>query len=282
MEASPIVSHLSGKSRFDDIYEQPDPRPYFRRLAPLQYEIPHHAQPVFRRSVEECRARSTGRPDVTVLDICCSYGINAALLNHDLTLADLYTHYTRPAATHLTAAELIHSDKEFYAARRRDDAVAVVGLDVSAPAIKYAVAVGLLDHAYAENLERRPPSAALRRAVSRVGLLTLTGGGSYITERTFGAVLACTRSPAQVAAFVLRSIPYGRIAAVLASHGLHTAVDRSRTYPQRLFTGPEEQRMALADVVRAGLDPSGREASGRYHAVLYESRPAPEEPAEAG
>ncbi len=38
-----------GKSRFDDIYDRPDPRAYFQRLAPLEYEIPHHAQPVFRQ-----------------------------------------------------------------------------------------------------------------------------------------------------------------------------------------------------------------------------------------
>ncbi|EST36825.1 hypothetical protein [Streptomyces roseochromogenus] len=42
-----------GKARFDDIYDRPDPRAYFRRLAPLEYEIPHHAQPVFRQAATE-------------------------------------------------------------------------------------------------------------------------------------------------------------------------------------------------------------------------------------
>lgn len=38
---SPGPSHSSpGKTRFDEIYDAPDPRAYFRRLAPLEYEIP--------------------------------------------------------------------------------------------------------------------------------------------------------------------------------------------------------------------------------------------------
>jgi hypothetical protein len=35
-------------------------------------------------------------PPATVLDICCSYGINAALLNHHVTLEELYDRYTSP------------------------------------------------------------------------------------------------------------------------------------------------------------------------------------------
>ncbi|WP_223772781.1 hypothetical protein [Streptomyces sp. 135] len=131
----------SGKTRFDDIYDQPDPRAYFRTLAPYEYEIPHHAQAVFRRT-RELRSRMPGdEGPVTVLDVCCSYGINAALLNHDLTLADLYAHYTSAA---LTPQELIECDKEFYATRRRPDATPMIGLDAAANATRYALDAGLL------------------------------------------------------------------------------------------------------------------------------------------
>ncbi|MEU2564484.1 hypothetical protein ABZ626_34905 [Streptomyces longispororuber] len=274
--SGPAMSEMAGKTRFDDIYDRPDPRAYFRRLAPFAYEIPQHAQGVFRRTLAE-RERSAppgpGAERITVLDLCCSYGINAALLNHDLTLDDLYAHYTGEEAGRLTVSELLDRDKEFYAARRRADAVRVVGVDTSAEATAYALAVGLLDEAYAENLERVPPSPGLVRALGRVGLLTVTGGVGYVSHRTFDALLAHVRLPLWVSAFVLRTVPYDRIAECLAAHGLTTTTDPERLYPQRLFTGPEEQRDAVARVLAAGDDPTGLEAAGRYYTRLYASRP---------
>ncbi|MEU1147640.1 hypothetical protein ACFYO9_18060 [Streptomyces sp. NPDC005863] len=263
----------SGKTRFDDIYDRPDPRAYFRTLAPYAYEIPQHAQAVFRRTRDLRARQAADEGPVTVLDVCCSYGINAALLNHDLTLADLYAHYTSEEAAALTPHELVERDKEFYASRRRPDATPVIGLDMAANATRYALDAGLLDEAYAENLERHPPSEGLRRAVARTGLITVTGGIGYISERTFDALLGCARRPLWVSAFVLRTVPYQRIADTLAAHGLTTVTDTSRTYAQRLFTSPEERRDAVRQVILAGEDPTEYEAEGRYHTRLHESRP---------
>ncbi|MBV7697468.1 hypothetical protein [Streptomyces sp. TRM70350] len=263
-----------GKSRFDDIYDRPDPRTYFRRLAPLEYEIPHHAQPVFRQVAAERAAFDDGRPHrPAVLDVCCSYGINAALLNHDVTLAEMYERYTLPACQTMSTTELAAWDKEFYAERRRPDAGPVFGLDVAAPAVHYALEAGLLDAAFTDDLEQGSPSPRLNRALAEVGLITLTGGGSYITARTFTALLDGARRPVWVSAFVLRTVSYHPIVRTLAAHGLSTTVDVSRTYPQRLFTGERERQYAIAAVRALGGDPTGREENGRFHCLRYESRP---------
>ncbi|MEU9012311.1 hypothetical protein AB0D12_21610 [Streptomyces sp. NPDC048479] len=269
------TSATPGKTRFDDIYNQPDPRAYFRRLAPLEYEIPHQAQDIFRRTrADRAAVSGTGGP-VTVLDLCCSYGINAALLNHDLTLAELYAHYTGAEAAALTPAELIERDKEFYASRRRADASPVIGLDAADRAVDYALAVGLLDEAYAENLEERPIGPHLRRAVADTGLITVTGGIGYITRRTFESLLESARSPVWVTAFVLRTVPYQPVISSLADYGLVTETDPSQTYPQRLFSDPAEKRNAIEQVLLLGHDPAGLEADGRYYTQLYQSRPRP-------
>ncbi|MDF3299639.1 hypothetical protein [Streptomyces tropicalis] len=269
-----------GKSRFDDIYCGPDPRAYFRRLAPLEYEIPHHAQPVFRQAATERAALDEGSTHgPAVLDVCCSYGINAALLNHDVTLAEMCERYTSPGSRTLSTAELRASDKAFYAARRRPDPVPVFGLDVSAPAVQYALEVGLLDAAFTDDLEQGSPSPRLRSALADVGLITLTGGGSYVTVRTFTALLTGARRPVWVDAFVLRTVSYQPIARTLAVHGLTTTVDVSRTYPQRLFTDEREQRYAIAAVRALGGDPTAHEENGRFYTLHYESRPdAPRQP----
>ncbi|MFB6812383.1 hypothetical protein [Streptomyces sp. NPDC056387] len=81
----------AGMTSFDDVYGLPDPRGHFGRLGPYGYQTPGHAQPVFRALAGELPPERRA-----VLDLCCSYGIDAALLNHDLTLDDLYAHYTSP------------------------------------------------------------------------------------------------------------------------------------------------------------------------------------------
>lgn len=266
-----------GKSRFEDVYGRPDPRAYFRRLAPLEYEIPHHAQPLFRQAAAERSALDDGRPrPPAVLDLCCSYGINAALLNHDITLAEMYDRYTSPALRSMPTAELAERDKEFYAGRRRPDAVPVLGLDVAAPAVRYAVEAGLLEAGFTDDLEQGPPGPALTRALADVGLITLTGGGSYITARTFTALLDGAERPVWLSAFVLRTVSFRPVVQALAAHGLRTTVDASRTYPQRRFTDERERRYAITAVRALGLDPAGREETGRFHTLHYESRPGGE------
>ncbi|MFC0844531.1 hypothetical protein ACFH04_12565 [Streptomyces noboritoensis] len=262
-----------GMTRFDDAYDQPDPRAYFRALRPWGYETPHHAQRVFRRLVA---ARTTYEVEpVTVLDLCCSYGVNAALLQHDLTLDDLYARYTSARAAALTTAELTERDRSFYAARRRG-AVCVIGLDRAANAVSYARAVGLLAAGFAEDLEAAPPSRALLRAVRHTRLITVTGGASFLSARTFAPLLASIEVPVWVAAFVLRTGSYRAIAHSLAAYGLVTEKLVAPTFPQRRFTDERERRYAVDAVTAAGEDPRGKEGEGAFHTALYLSRPAAE------
>ncbi|MFE0047017.1 hypothetical protein [Streptomyces albireticuli] len=265
----------AGMTSFDEIYDRPDPRGYFQALGPWEYQTPHHAQDVFRRLAAAC-----GGPAATVVDLCCSYGANAALLNHDVTLADLYARYTSAAAAGLTTAELIEADRAFYAERRRSGASRTVGLDIAANAVRYARAVGLLDAGFAVNLETTPPDPELRRELRGTRLLTVTGGASFLTGRSLGAVLDHADGPVWVAAFVLRTYPYRPVASALAARGLRTEKLTTRTFPQRRFTGPDEQRYAVEAVAAAREDPRGRETEGWFHTALYVSRPTAEAEAE--
>ncbi|MGW7427761.1 hypothetical protein ACWGJB_48965 [Streptomyces sp. NPDC054813] len=258
---------------FDHIYDQPDPRAYFRVLGSLEYQTPHHGQNIFRRALAACEQTASAAEPARVLDICCSYGINAALLNHHVTLDDLYDHYTSPQATALTTADLIEWDRDYYAARRRHDAVRVIGIDIAANAISYARAVGLLEDGFAENLETAAPSSALCRALLNARLITITGGATFLSPRTFQAVLAHVQGPVWVAAFVLRTCSYASIAAYLTSHGLVTESTTTHTFAQRRFTDADERQHAIAAVTAAGEDPGGKEACGYFHTSLHLSRP---------
>ncbi|MFI6766296.1 hypothetical protein [Streptomyces sp. NPDC050355] len=265
-----------GKADFEAIYNCPDPRRYFSTLQPLDYQIPHHGQAVFRAVTEILQRHRSDRPPLNVVDLCCSYGVNAALLNHRLSLSDLYGRYTRYRPDVPTTRQLIEADRTFFATRRRDEAVRVTGLDAAENAVDYAKAVGLLDHGFAENLEIDEPSPALRRALAGTDLITVTGGVGYITARTFGRLFDCMSSPPWVAAFVLREVSYRPVSALLARAGLVTEKLTTRTFRQRRFADGDERRAAFEALAGRGLSVAGKEADGYYHADLYLSRPAAE------
>lgn len=262
-----------GKADFDDIYDRPDPRAFYATLRSLSYEIPARAQPVFAGLVRH-RRETTDRADTTVADLCTSYAVNPALMNHDITLTDVYDHYADLADAEPDV--LREQDRAWYAERRCLDPVHVVGLDLASPALTYACDVGLLDEAVGENLEEVEPSMTTRAALADVDVVTVTGGIGYVTERTLGRVLDCsTTEPAPwFAGFALRWVGMDAIAERLAVDGLLLRRATEESFPQRRFADDQERTYVLAELERQGIDPEGREAEGRYHADLWVGLPA--------
>ena len=91
--AAPAIKPGSRKSNFSDTYDRPTPETYYRALHSLDYKTPELARPFIRRCLDMIRKTLRGRP-VRVIDLCCGYGVNAALLNHDVDMDDLYDRYT--------------------------------------------------------------------------------------------------------------------------------------------------------------------------------------------
>ncbi|MGE7384577.1 hypothetical protein ACQKM2_03605 [Streptomyces sp. NPDC004126] len=254
---------------FDEVYSLPDARGYFSALRPYEYQSPHHAQRLFKGLLEEL-----GPGPHTVLDLCCSYGVNAALLTCAVTLDELYERYTSPAVARLGTDELIGLDRAFYAERRLPGAVRVVGVDASRPAVDYALAAGLLAEGYAENLETEgaEPSKGLLRAAAGASLITVTGGSSFLTPRTYGPLAAASDGRAAVASAVVRHHDYGPVAAALRSYGL-TDRRSQATYRHRRFTDEAERARVVAAVLARGEDPAGRESEGWIHTWMHIARP---------
>ena len=276
--SNPYAQHNERiKANFDAVYDLPDPRGYFAVLGALDYRAPEHGQRVFSALLEAMQANGE-RPKV--LDVCSSYGINAALLKHDLTLDDLYARYTSPSLAGLSREDLVADDAAFYRSRARAFAPEVSGTDAAANAVHYALEVGLLDDGSAENLEENEPTEALRRAARGSRLVTITGGVGYVWTRTFERVLQCIMDAPNggdapwIAAFAVRFVDYAPVADALSRRGLITERVSLRTFAQRRFEGAAEQEHVLRQLAAAGIDPVGKEETGWYHAYLYLSRPA--------
>jgi len=262
------------KANFDEIYKQEDPRAYFSVLGALDYMIPDLAEPIIRQLVA-AKARATGRAPI-VLDIGCSYGINAALHRFPLTFNTLRSRYAARQMASVPSEDLARLDRSFYASWPEIGQARFLGLDVSEPAISYSRHVGLLDGGIAANLEEDPLSPEEAEVVRPADMLLSTGCVGYVTEKTYRRVLDALDTHPWVVSFVLRLFPYDRMAAALESYGLVTERLAGATFVQRRFRDVEEFQRSLAALAERGVDTEGFESEGRFQAELFVSRPAAE------
>ena len=264
------------KSNLDEIYNQRDPRAYCGRLGKLDYVIPDVAKPIFRKLISEVRKRH-GDP-VHILDLGCSYGINAALLKYDLTIADLYEHWEDRELADMPPEEIAKRDVQYFATLDEVDKVKVFGLDQAESAVEYGQNVGLLDVGHAVNLETEALTTQVKEDLRPVDLVVSTGCVGYVTEKTFERLLpAVSQDHAPwIANFVLRFFPFTQIEETLNHSGYVTEKLEGHTFVQRRFESESERDQMLDQLRKQGIEPTSAEVDGHLLAELYLSRPADE------
>lgn len=264
------------KENLDYIYDQPDPRAYFRELDKLDYAIPDTAKPIFQKLIGHLRQHRDNT--IYVLDLGCSYGVNAAILKHDLSMDELYEHWGQNKLADATSEEVVAYDRQFYAATDDPEDIEVIGLDQSENAIAFALESGLLDEGLVANLETEPLSTLAKKTLAQVDLVTSTGCVGYLTEKSFDRILPAV-SEGQIpwiANFVLRLFPFDAIEKSLDKWGYVTEKLEGQTFFQRQFASDDEQDQVLEQLHDQGVDPTGKETEGHFLAEFYLSRPMKE------
>ncbi len=259
------------KANFDDIYTMDDPRAYFSVLGALDYMIPDVAEPMLRQLLT-ARGQSDGTEPL-VLDVGCSYGINAAVHRFPLNFDTLRRRYARREIAALSSEELARLDRNYFAAWPDTGLARFIGLDISAPAIRYAKSVGLLDDGIAADLETGFLSPEQAAIVGRANVILATGSVGYVTEKTYRKLLGAMDRPPWIVSFVLRMFPYDRLIAAFAERGLVTEKLAGATFVQRRFRDVEEFERSLATLLERGIDTEGFESEGLFQADLFVSRP---------
>jgi carnitine O-acetyltransferase len=262
----------TGKISFDHIYTQPDPRAYFSALRELNYCIPQLAKPYFMKLIQEYR-ESQRIQAPNILDIGCSYGVNAALLRCDATMDELYEHYCGLDARTQDRSTLLARDQNLVRSRNRLEDTRFVGFDSSCSAISYALSAGFIDGAIHADLERHDPTEQQREQLATIDIVISTGCIGYVSETTISRVAGAhgERKP-WMAHFVLRMFPYEPVAESLAGLGYET-VHVDGVFKQRRFASSEEKSLVLDTLSSAGVDPRGLEVDGWLYSQLYISRP---------
>ncbi len=259
------------KANFDEIYTMDDPRAYFSVLGALDYMIPDVAEPVLRQ-IFAAKAQVDG-VDPLVLDVGCSYGINAAVHRFPLNFDTLRRRYARREIAALGSEEMARLDRNYFASWPDTGLARFIGLDMSAPAIRYAKSVGLLEDGVAADLEHEflsPESAAI---VGRADIILATGSVGYVTEKTSRKLLGAMDRTPWIVSFVLRMFPYDRLSAVFEERGLVTEKLAGAIFVQRRFCDANEFERSLATLHQRGIDTEGFESEGLFQAELLVSRP---------
>ena len=264
------------KANMDHIYDQPDPRAYFRELKKLNYAIPDTAKPIFQRLIAHLQDRQDD--PVHVLDLGSSYGVNAALLKHDLSMAELYEYWGQKALVDATAGEVVDHGRDFFDGLDTQEDISVMGLDQAESAIAFGEKTGLLDDGLAVNLESESVPEVAEENLARVDLVTSTGCVGYMTEKSFEGLLpAVTQGGLPwIGNFVLRMFPFDPIEETLSDWGYVTEKFEGRTFDQRRFASTDEQGEVLEQLCEQGIDPIGKESEGHLLAEFFLSRPVDE------
>ncbi|WP_019545902.1 hypothetical protein [Streptomyces sulphureus] len=262
----------TGKVSLDHIYDRPDPVEFFRVLRELDYCVPQSAKPYFAKLLTEHREAHPGSVP-QVLDLGCGYGVNAAILQFDTTMDELYDRYTAPD-TPTGRPRLLSRDRDFTRARQPAEQTRFVGLDTAGGALAYAVEAGFLHDAVHADLESHDPTPQQRAALAGADLVISTGCLGYVTERTLARVVRAQgehRPP--MAHFVLRMFPFAPVEQALDELGYRTT-RLPGVFRQRRFASPREQEQMLDTMTAAGVSPDGLETEGWLYAELFLSRAA--------
>lgn len=259
---------------FDDTYNQPDCRAYYRMLRRLGYSNHAHAVPVFRAVLAEL-ARLRGLSAPRVLDFASSYGIVTALMKHEVSADAFLDRYEDAALAALAPDALARADRDWLATLpERHFGTRFAGLDVAENAVAWGRDTGLFDQAFAEDLQHHAPSDALAGWLAETDLIVECGSVAHLMPEALDKLLTAARSrrPWLVTSPV-RGNERSQAFAVMADHGLIVETLGLAPFPHRRFDSPAEQARAIAIARASGHDPTGFETTGAFFAQVWLARP---------
>lgn len=257
---------------FDDTYNQPDCRSYYRMLRRLGYSNHAHAVPVFRAVLAElARVRQLETP--SVFDFASSYGIVSALMKYNLSADAFLQRYDDPALDDLDARGMAAADRAWLSSvPRRSPAARFSGLDVAENAVTYACEIGLFEAAFAEDIQSGAPSDALLERLSGVDLVVECGSVAHLMPGALDRLLRAGSRTPWVVTSPVRGNERREAFDVLRAHD-YTVEALSAPFPHRRFESADEQARAIAIARAAGHETDGLETTGAFFAQVWLARP---------
>lgn len=261
---------------FDETYNRPDARPYYRMLWQLGYRNHANAVPVFRAVLDEI-TRMRGLTAPHVFDFASSYGIVTALMKHEISAQDFLGRYDDPALDGFDASGMIAADRSWLDGKpRRAPAARFSALDVAANAVTYGKATGLFEQGFIEDLQATAPSPALSSCLADVDLIAECGSVAHLIPRALDRILHAAKKRPWIVTSPVRGNERAETFAVMRAHGLVVEDLGLPPFVHRRFKTADEQARAIAIAQAAGHDTSNFEETGAFFAQVYLARPPDE------
>ncbi|TCM48345.1 hypothetical protein C8J36_11445 [Rhizobium sp. PP-F2F-G48] len=259
------------KHDFTPTYNNRWPDRYLRAHRQLDYIIPQQAKSVFEPLIERCmQARQKTR--LKIIDVGCSYGINASLLSHRISLDELYVEAA--PRTGVLSTRDIDKHRAYFTDRPRRGDLSIIGLDPSKRAVEYAMRAGLIEAAVTSNLEHQDISDSEAELIRDADLIISTGCIGYVTDRTFRRLYTATAaSRPWVASFVMHPFTYSAIAETLTGFGLATQEMPELLQRQRRFSTQKEKRVILNAMKMLKMDDRFERSTSYIYASFHLSVP---------
>lgn len=259
----------SARQLFEQTYDRPEPRSYFRLLAPLDYRMPAVVGGYLARHAPAMTA-ARGKQALNVIDFACGFGAIGLLLTHDLSLAELYDHY----ASDPGEADPIDLDRRFFAARRRRPALPlqVTGIDIAAHALAYAERVGALERGFAVNLLSDTPPPELERRLGTADLVVESGAMGDLLAPAMARILDFGGQPWLLLA-PRGDVDDRSLRTVLTDRGYRIEHCNHTPFRYRRFADPEEKADVLAAAVALGRRPDLWMDESYFRINLWLARP---------
>ncbi len=263
------------KADFHDIYTAPTPHAYLSEMASLGYQIGEQAKPYLNAACSFLQKRNGPESTVGMLDLGCSYGVASALVKYGCSLEELLSFFDGRAPS--GREECVRATERWLHAVEPSLDIDVVGLDASAPAIRFGESSGLLDDGISENLEEttHAPTDDSAAKIRRSNLLVSTGAIGYVTERTFAKLLPELgrdhEGPAGPIAVltVLRMFDMEPIARCFEEADMQIEPLPGVLLPQRAFASEKEKNDILSFLRDRNVDTAGAEDEGVLFAELW-------------
>jgi len=267
------MDELVVKKNFTDIYTQKFPDDYLEEMKRLHYHIPDKTKPLYL-SLAEQLYKKLSRP-INILDIGSSYGINSALMKHDLEMADLEDFFLQEDSTSL------EKTRQFFEKNPSNDNLNFYQVDISNPALQFSEDVKLCKKGICVNLET---DSLPIKEIPSFDMIIATGCIGYIGFKAFSNLFELikkqqTKHPQSdmaepIFAFsVLRIFGMEKIRQTFDYYGyslVRTDLDPIR---QRRFSGSDERQQTISLLNSKGIDAKDFEDDGHFYAHFYVASP---------
>lgn len=264
---------------FDDIYDLPDCRSYYRAMDHAGFRTAHFAAAGFRRALAALKA-ARGLEAANVIDFASGYGIGAALMRFAPGLDDVLARYRDDWFDGAASDAVIAADRDWLAGQRCADSVErFAGIDIAGHALGYAHSVGIFDAVYPENLQAGDPGAALKAELGACDLIIECGSVAHMLPAALDRMLAAAARDPWVITAPIRGNDTAEAIEVMRDYGLEVAPLGGAPFRHRRFADAGEQARAIANAQARGHVTEGYESTGFFHARLLLARPAGEKAA---